>query len=167
MIRLKNLLLCVWRWVRIPLAIVTVVMVLFTMIAVEEVLYLCIPFDRHSEYYKYNYEYDSRTIGPKEGNLYAVVEWEGCWYSDCPKVTTVKLEGGASGAATVFIYTPTDAYDPVSGIHGIPFVHNPDILWLSPGELQIAVRRVERITSQLTEARGVKITYRIESVDRP
>ena len=63
--------------------------------------------------------------------------------------------------ATIFVYNPTDAYLP----RGAPWTHDPVATWLSPNELQIAVDRVGQIRRQVTEARGIKIIYRIGSVD--
>ncbi|HYA40380.1 MAG TPA: hypothetical protein VEF34_03700 [Syntrophobacteraceae bacterium] len=165
----------VWRCVCIALAVTIFGIVLLTAVAVEEVLYyLCNPFGNGhgpGEYYKYDYEYDCRTTGTKEGNFEAVVEWECWWYSSYPQVTTVKLrsrwKGDTLDTATILVYNPTDAYDQATGIYGIPFVHNPDIVWLNPNELHIAVRQVKHIISQVTEAQGVKVTYSIGSVDRP
>ncbi|MDR3560405.1 MAG: hypothetical protein P4N59_03035 [Negativicutes bacterium] len=65
--------------------------------------------------------------------------------------------------ATIFVYNPTDAYRP----RGVPWTHDPVVTWLSPNELQIAVDRVGQIRRQVSEARGIKIIYRIGSVDSP
>ena len=64
--------------------------------------------------------------------------------------------------SSVFVYETTNVYDDNKSRS-----HDPVITWLNANELEIAVDRVGRITRQIAESSGIKIIYRIGSVDYP
>ena len=99
------------------------------------------------------------TFSSREGNFDAILDEECC--SGCTETVTLRRKWGFN--TKIFVYSETDAYEPP----GTPWTHNPVIVWLSPNELEIAVDRIGHIYTQLTEARGVRIIYRIGSVDEP
>jgi hypothetical protein len=136
-------LLRVWRWVRIPvMSAVIIVMVLYFLMWMHA---------------NSDCGYSSRTISPKQGTFDVVVEGECC---DWGCIDTVKLRrrDGWGSDTKIFVYNPNLGPDGT---------HDPVVVWLSPNELEIAVDSVSHIHSQLGQARGVRITYRIGSVDHP
>ena len=134
-----------WRRVRIP---VTIVMVLYLVL-------ICIRAGYHS-----TCAHDIRTISPQQGKFDAVVEEECCsgfggW---CEVAIKLRWRAGWGLDTKIFVY------DPDLGPGG---THDPVVTWLSANELEIDVDSVSHIHSQLGQARGVKITYRIGSVKHP
>lgn len=95
---------------------------------------------------------DIGTISQKQRNLDAVLQRE-CCDRGCNERIVLRrwlLD------TEIFVYEPAGR-DPNQAI----------MVWLNPNELQITIDRVNHIYSQETEARGVKITYRIGKVDDP
>jgi hypothetical protein len=131
-------LLRIWGWVWIP--VITIV-----------VLYSFIWLHANSAC-----GYSSRTISPKQGNFDAVVEGKCCDWG-CIDIIKLHKRAGWGIDTKVFVYNPDLG----------PSVTDPVVVWLNANELEIAVDSVSHIRSQLAEARGVKITYRIGSVTHP
>lgn len=144
-------LLRVWRWSRVPL----IVFIL---------LYLGLLYMQARNDSACLHEY--HTISSNGGNFDAQVDDMSCEGFGGFEVVIVRLVSKAIWPvrdATVFVFNPTDAYLP----RGAHWTHDPVVTWLSPNELQIAVDRVGQIRNQVTEARGIKIIYRIGRVDYP
>jgi len=98
------------------------------------------------------------TFSAKEGHFDAVADHECCDWR-CKVTITLHRTRGWGLDTDIFVYKPTHA--------NAPWTHDPVIAWLSANEIVVAVDRVGHIYSQKTEARGVRITYRIGSVDEP
>ncbi|MFZ0932086.1 MAG: hypothetical protein WAN11_26035 [Syntrophobacteraceae bacterium] len=98
------------------------------------------------------------TFSPKEGNFEAIADDECCDWG-CRVTITLHRTRGWGLDTDVFIYKPTHADS--------PWTHDPVVAWLSANEMVVAVDRVGYIYSQKTGAHGVRITYRIGSVDEP
>jgi hypothetical protein len=141
-------LLRVWRWIRIPVIVVA----LLAMLLYSLMLYLANDCD-----------YQNQTISPKMGDFDAIVEEKWCGFigSWCEETIRLHRRTGWSLDTKIFIYTPTSAYERPER----PWTHSPVVVWSSANELDITVDRVDRIYSQLKEACGVKITYRIGFVN--
>lgn len=106
--------------------------------------------------------YSSRTISPKRGNFRAVVV-EKCCGSGCIGTVRLRRTDGWGFDSKIFVYETADDYAPPVK----EWTHDPVVVWLSPNELEIGMDRVGHIYSQKTEARGIRITYLIGSVDHP
>jgi hypothetical protein len=139
---------CVWRSVRIPVAIIMLLVSLLCFI-----IWL---------YVNAGFEYHSRTISPKQGNFDAVVE-EKCCNADGVCAVTVKLHRRTGWGLDTKIFVYDSSYEPPCR----PWTHDAFVVWLSANELEIAVDRVSYIDSHVEDARGVKVTYHIGSVGYP
>lgn len=141
-------LLRVWRWIRLSMIIVA----LLAMLSAILIVAIIFIFPNAS------CEYSSRTISPKQGNFDAVVDGKCC---DCGCVETIKLHrrSGWGLDTKIFVYYPASMGSDKS------WTHDPVAVWLSANELEIDVDRVANIDTQLEEAHGVKIKYRIGLVD--
>ena len=138
----------VWRWVRIPVAVVMT-------------LYLCVTCIEQEFFYDPGFHtYFSRTTSPERGNFRAVYISKFC-VGDYMDLVVLRRIDGRGPDTTVFVYEPTDEPGPEGRFH------RPVLVWLSPNELEISLDRVCHIFSQIREWNGVRITYRIGSVDRP
>lgn len=148
---LRYYLLRIWRWIRIPLIIFML-------------LYLGLLYSRWQ--YESTCAHGYLTINSSGGSFDALVDDMCCDGFGGFEVVIVRLVSKAiwpSPDATIFVYNPTDVYVP----RGAHWTHDPVVTWLSPNELQIAVDRVGQIRRLVTEARGIKIIYRIGRVDYP
>jgi hypothetical protein len=92
--------------------------------------------------------YCSRAVSPQQGNFRAVMIGM-CCDGGCRDMVVLRRVDGWWFDTKIFVYQP---------LHGFP---EPVITWLSPNELQIAVKSVADIYTQKTEARGIRITYQI------
>ena len=135
----------IWRTIRIPLIMLVIILGGLIFIRAK---------------YQGDCAQENRTISCKLGNYDAVVEEVCC--NAC--IVTIKLHRtNAWGAeSSVFVYETTNVYDDNKSRS-----HDPVITWLNANELEIAVDRVGRITRQIAESSGIKIIYRIGSVDYP
>ena len=140
----------IWRWVRIPLIIVALLPVLSAILFC--VLIYMFP-NRACGY-------SSRTISPKQGDFDAVVEGRCCDWG-CDETLRLHRRSGWGSGTKIFVYRPIYADERLER----PRTHEAVVVWSSANELEIAVDRLDRIHTQLEEAQGVRITYRIGFVD--
>lgn len=147
----RRCLSAIWRWVRIPVAVV-MTLSLCLMCMAQIIL-------RSSKYETYM----SRTVTPEGGNFRAIYIAK-----SRPELTLgggedflamiVLSRGNERGPVTrVFVYEPT--YDNK--------YYEPRIKWLSPTHLEISVDKVDHIYNRKMEALGITITYRIGEVVHP
>ncbi len=95
---------------------------------------------------------DIRTISPKGGNFDAVLQRE-CSDRGCTERIVLRRWRFDT---KIFVFEPAGS-DPKMSV----------VAWSGPDELKITVDEVSHIYSQLAEARGVRIAYRIGKVDDP
>ncbi len=140
-------LLRVWRWLWISLTVMMLLVILLYFILKIWVSSSCV--------------YDSRTISPTRGDYDAVVEDKCCGLIGSSCEMRVKLHRRTGWGLDTKIFV----YGPYSGGSGESWSHEPVVVWLSANELEITVDRLDQIDTQLKEAHGVKITYRIGFVN--
>jgi hypothetical protein len=74
---------------------------------------------------------------------------------------------GTSLSTELFLGNVSDQPSQASLVFSYHGAEEPTVQWPSPSELRIAIPRVARITHQVHELAGVKITYSIPVVDYP
>ncbi len=143
---LSYYLLSVWRWIRIPTIIALIIVtLLYSLMWIYE---------------NTDCGYSIRTLSPKQGDFNALVQEECCNWG-CAVTIKLHKRRGWGFDTEIFVYNPTSIFERKES----PWTHDPLVVWLNPNELEIAVDRIGKINSQLLEAHGIKITYRIGFVD--
>lgn len=156
--RILFYLLLLWRWIRIPILILALILI---------ALYYIITMGR-VEYQK-GCIHENRTVSSSQQGVDAVVEEVFCGGGfGGGDIATIKLHGRAglwniwSKEVPIFVYHISNEL----GVNGI-INHEPMLVWLSVNELEISVDHISQIIYQKEEVRGVNITYKIGKVDYP
>jgi hypothetical protein len=133
-----------WGWFRMSIILAVVVCVLIFI---------------RDAYLHSDCGHTSRTIFSGNSKYEAVVEEEACG-SGSTVTIKVRKRGAWFVETLVFAYTPTNIYE-----KNRTWTHDPVVSWLSPVELEIAIDRIGHIEREVTETHGIKIKYKIGSVD--
>lgn len=145
----------IWRWVRIPVAVIMT-------------LCLWLVYIGQTWHPAHDFlAYGSRTATPRQGNFRAVYISKSCDTAfgggeEYINMVVLRRRDGRGPDTKIFVYTPTYDFEPIWK----PRTHDPVLVWLSANELEISVGPLDEIYTQLREAQGVNITYHIGDVVR-